>query len=126
MPVKSIQALFDVVGQVCRDYVVGWDALGLLHAWFSFSIYGRNGHVPSIGLLCRVDVNAFPLVQCPAAADLAFTRHNPVLGIRPEKSRSRHVAFAASIGMPLESALVRTFPAPNLLRDLLDVCVARA
>jgi hypothetical protein len=36
MPVKSIQALFDVAGHGCRDVVFGVDAVGLLHAWFSF------------------------------------------------------------------------------------------
>jgi len=36
MPVKSIQALFDVADRDYRDYVFGLNTEGLLHAWFSF------------------------------------------------------------------------------------------
>src|ERR1019366_5668737 len=46
-------------------------------------------HVPSIGSLCRVAVNAFHLVPGPAAPTVRLTRHNPELGIRPVKSLSR-------------------------------------
>src|SRR5882672_12119948 len=83
MPVKRIQALFDIVGSGCRNVVIEVDAVILLHAWFSLN--GRNDHVPSIGSLCRVAENPFHLVPGPAAPTAVLTRHNPELGIRPDK-----------------------------------------
>src|SRR6202049_885274 len=80
MPVKRIQALFDIVGNGRRDVVFEVAVVGLLHAWFS--LYGRNDHVPSIGSLCRVAINAFHLVPGPATPGVRFTRHYSVLGIR--------------------------------------------
>src|SRR4029077_17702159 len=49
MPVKRIQALFNIVDRGGRDFVIEVDVVGLLHAWFSLN--GRNDHIPSIGLL---------------------------------------------------------------------------
>src|ERR1700687_2317228 len=85
MPVKRIQALVDIVGDGRRVVVFEADVVGLLHAWFS--LYGRNDHVPSIGSLCRVAINAFHLVPGPATPTVRLTRHNPELGIRPVKGR---------------------------------------
>src|ERR1700686_1639421 len=81
MPVKRIQAPFDIVGSGCRNVVIEVDIEELLHAWFSLN--GRKAHGPRTASLCRVAVNAFHLVPGPAAPTARLPRHNLELGIRP-------------------------------------------